>query len=162
MPLRRHLCPLGRQLAAASDTAINNSIINSTPNADVEEHTDVSRGDVGRFAGEMECSRKYVSFKEFIMCGPTAQIAADVLGTSQLAVLLLRFPVRETEHQRTDSVASRRCALAGEERRRGECLDPSRIPLDPVPKQSCLELVIGSLSHRADSCCPHARGLRHI
>ena len=43
----------------------------------------------------MDCSRKYVSFEEFIMCGPTAQVAADVLGTSTLSFFYVFLFVKQ-------------------------------------------------------------------
>lgn len=127
------------RLSVATDAAIDAS----SGNTDLEEYTR-TRAERGRFCAEMDCSRKYAEFQHFVFESPAAELIASLLGSSQVSFFYDILFVKEPDTaQRTGWHQDKGYWLV-----EGEDVCSIWLPLDPVPRASCLEFVRGS--HRED------------
>jgi ectoine hydroxylase-related dioxygenase (phytanoyl-CoA dioxygenase family) len=121
-------------LGAATDAAISQA-----NNNDLEEYTRIGK-EPGRFCAEMDCGRKYADFQHFLFESPAAEIAARVMGTSKGCFFYDILFVKEPgTPQRTVWHQDKGYWLVD-----GEDVCSIWLPLDPVPRASCLEFVRGT------------------
>ena len=130
-------------------------------NADLEQYSD-------GFSGEMDCARKYPTVQDFVFSSPCAELAARVIGSASLNFfydfLFVKEPgaaARTPWHQASPGPLPPPCHQSATPDRlslrlgqdiaywhvEGEDIVSIWLPLDPVPRASCLEFLRGSHLH---------------
>ncbi|HEY1837370.1 MAG TPA: phytanoyl-CoA dioxygenase family protein [Rhizomicrobium sp.] len=119
----------------------------AAPSRHAEEY--VADGKSGRFFGDLDLWKRLPAFRDYAMHSPAAAIAGHVMGAGKVNIFYDQLLVKEpaTQERTPWHQDQPYWAVSGWQ------VCSVWLPLDVVPKETCVEFVRGS--HRWGPHCPH-------
>jgi ectoine hydroxylase-related dioxygenase (phytanoyl-CoA dioxygenase family) len=119
----------------------------AVPGADAEEYT--GRGGAGRFFGDLDLWKRLPAFRHYVMRSPCAEIAGSIMGSEKINIFYDQLLVKEPSTKERTPWHQDQPYWAVE----GRQVCSIWLPLDVVPRETCVEFVKGS--HNWTAHCPH-------
>jgi ectoine hydroxylase-related dioxygenase (phytanoyl-CoA dioxygenase family) len=119
----------------------------AAPGADAEEYT--ARGASGRFFGDVDLWKRGPAFRHYVMHSPCAEIAGAIMRSEKINIFYDQLLVKEPLTRERTPWHQDQPYWAVE----GRQVCSIWLPLDSVPRETCVEFVKGS--HHWDAHCPH-------
>jgi ectoine hydroxylase-related dioxygenase (phytanoyl-CoA dioxygenase family) len=118
----------------------------ATPGVDAEEYT--ARGASGRFFGDLDLWKREPAFCHYVMCSPAAEIAGAIMRSEKINIFYDQLLVKEPQTRERTPWHQDQPYWAVE----GRQVCSIWLPLDIVPRETCVEFVKGS--HNWEAHCP--------
>jgi ectoine hydroxylase-related dioxygenase (phytanoyl-CoA dioxygenase family) len=119
----------------------------AAPGAHAEEYG--AAGAKGRFFGDLDLWKRLPAFRAYALHSPAAAIAGEVMGSGKINIFYDQLLVKEPQTQERTPWHQDQPYWAVD----GWQVCSVWLPLDIVPKETCVEFVRGS--HRWGPHCPH-------
>ena len=125
----------------------------AAPGTDAEEYT--ARASSGRFFGDLDLWKRDPAFRHYVTRSPCAEIAGTIMRSEKINIFYDQLLVKEPQTRERTPWHQDQPYWAVE----GRQVCSIWLPLDIVPRETCVEFVKGS--HNWEAHCPHHFAGRH-